>query len=336
MRSNGAVRSSRQSAGAVAPQPLSLTRRQDHRFPGWEPCQAGSSLVRCCFATTSLCAGGGIIKVLKLCFLGLLALVAATQSVSAEPVIVSNLSAWDGASRTGNFGASGFSTWGQTVLAPAGTQRLVDFTFMISDAIQGTSRGEVPVPVEFHAYVAEFNPVTRRIIGPLLYTSEQVTVPVTDGWEFNPYTFTPDIPVTAGATYLLFLFTDNYELGLPSDSRAGSRRGCQFHLSGRRLGVCRHQRQRVLVRRARSDLVRGAWRFRRSRIFRDVRHDRRRAGTRLDRDPRGRTRGARLRAAPDALKPPTSAPRARHARARAGAGRRHSRAARRTGGSAPG
>lgn len=133
---------------------------------------------------------------------------------------MSNLSAWDGASRTGNFGASGFSTWGQTVLAPAGTQRLVDFTFMISDAIQGTSRGEVPVPVEFHAYVAEFNPVTRRIIGPLLYTSEQVTVPVTDGWEFNPYTFTPDIPVTAGATYLLFLFADNYELGLPSDSRA--------------------------------------------------------------------------------------------------------------------
>jgi hypothetical protein len=162
--------------------------------------------------------GRGIMKPLKFSLLGILASVVVTQSVSAMPVTESNLPSWNGTTSIGDFGSSGFSTWGQTVLMPAGAQRLVDFTFMLSDAIQGTSRGEVPVPVQFHAYVAQFNTATRTV-GPLLYTSEQITVPVTTGLGFSPYTFAPDIAVTAGSTYLLFLFADNYTLQIPDDSR---------------------------------------------------------------------------------------------------------------------
>ena len=158
--------------------------------------------------------------------LALLALLAlASPPAATAPVVVSTLGSWDGSSSIGDFGSSGFSSFGQSVLAPVGTNRLTSFTFELSDAIQGsfsTPNGivpGVPVPVQFHANVVQFNPANRTIFGPVLYASDVITVPLTDALAFSAYTFSPDIAVTSGASYLLFLFADNYTLDAPNDSR---------------------------------------------------------------------------------------------------------------------
>lgn len=156
-------------------------------------------------------------KSLRQALLAALPLCAAISQAPAAPVVISTLSQWDGSTSIGDFGASGFSTWGQFVTAPAGTNRLVDFTFVLSDARNGSNT--TPVPVKFQAHVAEYNPSTRRIVGPNLYSSAEVTVPVTDELDFDSYTFSPGIAVTAGSVYLMFLFANNYELQLPNDSR---------------------------------------------------------------------------------------------------------------------
>ena len=148
---------------------------------------------------------------------------AASQPAAAAPTIVSTVPSWNGSSSIGDFGSSGFSAWGQTVTAPTGVNRLLDFTFYLSDGIQGTTTigGDpiTPVPVEFQAHVVEFNLATRTLVGPVLYTSDPVTVPVTSGIEFDAYTFSTDIAIEAGSAYLLFLFANNYELTIPDDSR---------------------------------------------------------------------------------------------------------------------
>lgn len=145
------------------------------------------------------------------------------QPASATPTVVSTVPSWNGSSGIGEFGASGYSAWGQTVTAPTGTNRLLDFTFYLSDAIQGTRTIDgdpiTPVPVEFQAHIVQFDMATRTLIGSVLYSSDPVTVPLTSEFEFNPYTFSADITVEAGSAYLLFLFANNYELAIPDDSR---------------------------------------------------------------------------------------------------------------------
>jgi len=73
--------------------------------------------------------------------------------------------------------------------------------------------------VEFQAHLVEYNPTTRRVVGPTLYTSAAVTVPLTDGLVFKEYSFAPDVAVTAGSTYMMFLFANNFALQIPQDSR---------------------------------------------------------------------------------------------------------------------
>ncbi|MFO1319513.1 MAG: PEP-CTERM sorting domain-containing protein [Burkholderiales bacterium] len=138
---------------------------------------------------------------------------------TATPVTISTLPAWDGTSSIGDFGSAGFSAWGQFVTAPTGTDRLLDFTFIVSDALQGPAPQFRAVPVEFTAHVVQYDPTTRKIVGPALYSSPSVTVPLTDALVFHPYTFTPDVQVTANSVYLMFLYATNYTLNVPDDSR---------------------------------------------------------------------------------------------------------------------
>ncbi len=149
-------------------------------------------------------------------------LCAALASVAqAAPVLISTIPNWNGSLNTGDFGASGFSSWGQSVLAPAGTNRLLDFTFVVSDGIQATNprpiTGQIPnpVPVNFQSHVVRFDMNTRTAIGPVLYSSPAQVVPLTSNLSFVHYTFAPDIEVVPGATYLLFLFANNYDLLTP-------------------------------------------------------------------------------------------------------------------------
>lgn len=139
--------------------------------------------------------------------------------VVAAPITISTVPAWDGTSSIGDFGSAGFSAWGQFVTAPTGTNRLLDFTFIVSDAIQGPAPQYRHVPVEFTAHVVEYDPSTRMVVGPVLYSSSSVTVPLTDTLVFKPYTFTPDAQVEADSVYLMFLFATNFALSVPDDSR---------------------------------------------------------------------------------------------------------------------
>jgi hypothetical protein len=144
---------------------------------------------------------------------------------TAAPLVLSPIPDWNGSSSIGDFGAFGFSAWDQTFTTPAGTNQLLDFTFVVSDAIQGnvflngSVQPSTPVPVAFQAHLVEFDPATRLLVGPVLYSSGEVTVPLTDSLEFHSYTFTPNAALTAGWSYLMFLFANNFNLGLPNDSR---------------------------------------------------------------------------------------------------------------------
>jgi hypothetical protein len=135
----------------------------------------------------------------------------------AAPIVVSTLSSWDGSSSIGDFGSSGFSGWGQFLVAPTGSNRMHDFTFLLSDALKGSNTNAIPVT--FTAHLVQYNPFTRYVVGPLLYSSAPVTVPLTSGLDFDTYTFDIDAEVTAGNTYMMFLFANNYELRIPDDSR---------------------------------------------------------------------------------------------------------------------
>jgi len=143
--------------------------------------------------------------------------VAGSAPAQAAPIVVSTLSSWDGSSSIGDFGSSGFSGWGQFLVAPTGSNRMLDFTFLLSDALKGSNTN--PVPVTFTAHLVQYNPFTRYVVGPLLYSSAPVTVPLTAGPDFDTYTFDIDAEVTAGSTYMMFLFANNYELRIPDDSR---------------------------------------------------------------------------------------------------------------------
>ena len=106
-------------------------------------------------------------------------------------------------------------------MAPAGTNLLLDFTFVVSDARQSTNPRPIagllpnPVPVNFQSHVVRYDMFTRTLIGPVLYSSPAQTVPLTDNLSFVQYSFAPDIEVVRGTTYLLFLFANNYDLTIP-------------------------------------------------------------------------------------------------------------------------
>ncbi len=153
----------------------------------------------------------GLLAILLLAFGGL------TRGAVAAPVVVSTLSSWNGTASIGDFGASGFSGWGQFLKAPTGTNRMLDFTFVLSDALNGSNTTQVPV--EFQAHLVPYDPITRRVLGPDLYTSAAITVPLTSDLEFSQYKFSMDVAVNAGDTYMMFLFANNYTLQFPNDSR---------------------------------------------------------------------------------------------------------------------
>lgn len=93
-------------------------------------------------------------------------LTGATRDAAAAPVIVSTLPSWNGSASIGDFGSSGFSAWGQFFVAPSGTNRLLDFTFLLSDGVHGSNTH--PVPVVMQAHLVQYNPLTRLVIAPTL------------------------------------------------------------------------------------------------------------------------------------------------------------------------
>lgn len=94
------------------------------------------------------------------------------------------------------------------MLAPAGTNLLLDFTFVVSDARQSANLRPItgllpnPVPVNCQSHVVRYDMFNRTLIGPVLYSSPAQTVPLTDNLSFVQYSFAPDIEVVRGATWV--------------------------------------------------------------------------------------------------------------------------------------
>jgi outer membrane autotransporter protein len=122
----------------------------------------------------------------------------------SSPAMAQNIDttpAWNGTSSIDPWGISpNTPTYGQTITPTAGQTILSGFTFELAQ-----ESGTAP---QFQAFVYQFNPTTRLIVGPALFTSGVMTAP--SGAAFTPVTIsTGSVALTAGLQYVLFLSTTN-------------------------------------------------------------------------------------------------------------------------------
>jgi len=126
-----------------------------------------------------------------------IALLLAAAAAAAQAQDIDTTTAWNGSSTVGGFG--GTATYGQTITAPPGNNRLVDFSFYID------ARG---MSLPFRAAVYAWDTAQQHAVGNALWQSEPVTITgdVTgDSGAMLEYAFTPPggVPLVAGQTYVL-------------------------------------------------------------------------------------------------------------------------------------
>lgn len=109
--------------------------------------------------------------------------------------VVTNTPPWDGVTNVSAWGGNlGTPTYGQAITVPTdGNYVLSDFAFHIF--------GGVP-SIPFNAYVQPWDGIT--VTGSPLFTASGATKTVSGA---ASYTFSPDLTLTPGATYLLYLST---------------------------------------------------------------------------------------------------------------------------------
>ncbi|MFT3778838.1 MAG: hypothetical protein QM772_11290 [Ottowia sp.] len=132
-------------------------------------------------------------------------LLAATAALTANAAHAQNIdttAAWDGGNTMGGFG--GTPTYGQTITAPAGHDRLTGFSFYIDST--GQSRA-------FRAAVYAWNVAQQRAVGEALWQSAPVTI-ASAGGHILEHAFAPPggVPLTPEQTYVL-LGTTLYDTG---------------------------------------------------------------------------------------------------------------------------
>lgn len=97
-------------------------------------------------------------------------------------------------------------TYGQSLSAPTDSIRLDSFTFQLAGANRGTADGTLR-DTNYQAYVYQFNSVTRAITGPALWSSGTQNISSLSMNQYQAFTFNPNIAVTGGTQYMLFLTT---------------------------------------------------------------------------------------------------------------------------------
>jgi outer membrane autotransporter protein len=124
----------------------------------------------------------------------------------SSPAMAQNLntiSSWDGTRSIAPWGTTAGDstpTYGETITPNATQTVLTSFTFELSQ-----TSGTAP---QYQAYVFQFNPTTKLITGPALFTSGVVTAP--SGTPFTAVTAnTGSLALSAGLQYVLFLSTTN-------------------------------------------------------------------------------------------------------------------------------
>jgi hypothetical protein len=106
----------------------------------------------------------------------------------------------------GSWGVSDTTTYGQTVIA--NNIDLIFFTFELGPQYSGSGA------ILYQAYVYAWN--GSEATGPALYTSPLESY--TAGAGYTAVTFNPDISVTVGNAYVLFLSTAGLQSGRPASA----------------------------------------------------------------------------------------------------------------------
>jgi uncharacterized protein with beta-barrel porin domain len=141
-------------------------------------------------------------------------LVALSSSVSAQTI--NTTTAWDGSASISAWNSDVTETIGQTIGPTSSQTKLSSFTFEISQ-IGGTT------PMQYQAFVYQWNSASKTIMGPALFTSGTLTAPT--GLAFTPVTInTGSVALTAGLQYMMFFTTTSvtqvsnaqYQLGKTS------------------------------------------------------------------------------------------------------------------------
>jgi hypothetical protein len=126
------------------------------------------------------------------CFLGLPAL-----SVRADDV-VGTLPYWNGTGFVGEFGEGSYSVLGQSITVPTdGNTTLHSFTLAFYEVATN-------YPVTYDSEVYAWN--GTQAVGPQLYQSSPKTLSSAGGTEYD--TFTPNISLASGGSYVIFATTD--------------------------------------------------------------------------------------------------------------------------------
>jgi Autotransporter beta-domain len=127
------------------------------------------------------------------------AFVALSSPVAAQTINTTTV--WNGSSSINAWSSSVTETFGQTILPTSSQTKLGSFTFELSQ-IGGT------MPMQYQAYVYQWNSSNNTTSGPALFTSAVLTTP--SGTAFTPVTInTGSLALTAGMQYILFFSTTN-------------------------------------------------------------------------------------------------------------------------------
>lgn len=149
-------------------------------------------------------------------------LIALSSPVSAQTI--NTTTAWDGSSSISAWNSDVTETIGQTIGPTSSQTRLSSFTFELSQ-IGGTT------PMQYQAFVYQWNSGNKTLMGPALFTSGVLTAPT--GIAYTPVTInTGSLALTAGLQYMLFFTTTSVSQVSNAQYQVGKTSGNSYIAGG--------------------------------------------------------------------------------------------------------
>ena len=101
---------------------------------------------------------------------------------------------WNGTTFISSFGSPNTATYGQTIMAPEGTNSLTSFSFFLLG----------PTTMVFRGFVADWDSVNKKVLGTPLYESAPRGVSQSANYEEVVFNIPGGLALKAGQTYVLF------------------------------------------------------------------------------------------------------------------------------------
>lgn len=141
------------------------------------------------------------------------AALAATILGSSPALAINTRVVWDGSSAIYSYGCPNTTNYGQTIIVPKFKHTLGKVVYYLGG--QAASGNSMTVRAEVYLW----DSVNGRPTGSAIYESDPQTIAYTDT-SFHPLTFSPNVSVTPGKQYVVFVTVDkdfaqcvNYTLG---------------------------------------------------------------------------------------------------------------------------